>query len=260
MIAKPTFLANSAKGFTKSRTFGNIRKLAKKTWSVNDVSIPPMRSPEGDTKLNRLLYDHVITKMKDDQVRSTLEGDFLIMRFGHRLYEEQGHFQHRHQYIAQKMRKIGRLLEILKTKHNIPCLEDSMRASNWESFVEAVKNLADFDKETQTFGIPSLALKIGFSMKKCAEDLLFFSIRNENEQQKQIADTFLQLYSCDWKTSISAKALNSLSQRKFNKTQLLPLVEDVVKMNSYLNKRAEEIKKIGPRNLMPNLPKFVRPK
>lgn len=80
-------------------------------------------------------------------------------------------------------------------------------------------------------------------MKKCAEDLLFFSIRNENEQQKQIADTFLQLYGCDWKTSISAKALNSLSQRKFNKTQLLPLVEDVVKMNSYLNKRAEEIKK-----------------
>lgn len=135
-----------------------------------------------------------------------------------------------------------------------------MRASNWESFVEAVKNLADFDKETQTFGIPSLALNIRFSMKKSAEDLLFFSIRNENEQQKQIADTFLQLYSCDWKTSISAKALNSLSQRKFNKTQLLPLVEDVVKMNSYLNKRAEEIKKIGPRNLMPNLPKFVWPK
>lgn len=236
------------KGFYKKSDLWKHQKTCKKTWSVNDVSIPPMRSgklllPVGDTKLNRLLYDHVITKMKDDQVRSTLEGDFLIMRFGHRLYEEQGHFQHRHQYIAQKMRELGRLLEILKTKHNIPCLEDSMRASNWESLVEAVKNLADFDKETQTFGIPSLALKIGFSMKKCAEDLLFFSIRNENEQQKQIADTFLQLYSCDWKTSISAKALNSLSQRKFNKTQLLPLVEDVVKMNSYLNKRAEEIKK-----------------
>lgn len=44
---------------------------------VNDLSIPPMRSGNlillvGATKVNRLLYDHVITKMKYDQVQRTL--------------------------------------------------------------------------------------------------------------------------------------------------------------------------------------------
>lgn len=66
MIVKFIFFVNFVKGFIKSWIFGNIRKFVKKIWFVNDVFILFMRSFEGDIKLNRLLYDYVIIKMKDD--------------------------------------------------------------------------------------------------------------------------------------------------------------------------------------------------
>lgn len=71
MIVKFIFFVNFVKGFIKSWIFGNIRKFVKKIWFVNDVFILFMRSGKlfffvGDIKLNRLLYDYVIIKMKDD--------------------------------------------------------------------------------------------------------------------------------------------------------------------------------------------------
>ena len=178
--------------------------------------------------------------MRDDGIREVVEGDYLIMRYGQRLYEEQGHIPHRHQYISQKMRELGRLLVVLKSsEYNISSLEDAMKPSSWDSFIQSVKKVSEFSYETHTYGIPSLALKIGYSMKKCAEDLHFIALKNEDEDKKRISQTFVEMYNCDWKTSISAKALASLSSLKYNKTQLLPLVEDVVKMNDFLQKKAE---------------------
>lgn len=182
--------------------------------------------------------------MRDDEVRRAIEGDDLIMRFGQRLYEEQGHHPHRLPYVAQKMRELGRLLNVLMSSDlNIFSLEDAMKSSSWDSLLKGVKIVSEFDNSTQTYGIPSLALKIGYSLKKCAEDLYFIALRNEDEDRKRISQTFVEMYNCDWKTSISSKALASLTASKYNKTQLLPLVEDVVKMNAYLQKKAEEIRK-----------------
>lgn len=52
-------------------------------------------------KLTKKLYENILIKMRDNDVRRTIEGDDLIMRFGQRLYEEQGHHPHRLPYVAQ---------------------------------------------------------------------------------------------------------------------------------------------------------------
>lgn len=102
--------------------------------------------------------------------------------------------------------------------------------------------MSEFNSKTQAFGIPSLALKIGFSMTKCAEDKHVSALKNDDYLKYQISNTFLTMYDCERKTSISAKALVSLAVSIYNKVQLLFLVEDVVKINNYLHQRAEEIR------------------
>lgn len=67
--------------------------------------------------------------------------------------------------LSPKKIKLGRLLKFFLNQTQQTMFR---KASNWESIVEAVKNLADFYKETQRFDIPYLALKIGFSVMKCA--------------------------------------------------------------------------------------------
>jgi hypothetical protein len=141
------------------------------------------------------------------------------------------------------MRELGRLMEnLLKADIGIKCLEDALKASNWDHLIKAVKDVSEFDSATHVFGIPSLPLKIGFSLKRCAEDLLFLSMKCEDKDMNELASNFLKMYSCDWKTSIASKALASLAKAKYNKTQLLPLVEDVVKMNNFISDRAEKVR------------------
>ena len=84
--------------------------------------------------------------MRDDEVRRAIEGDDLTMRFGQRLYEEQGHHPHRLPYVVQKMWELGRLLNVLVLSYlNICSLEDAIKASSWNSLPKSVKIVSEFD-------------------------------------------------------------------------------------------------------------------
>lgn len=58
--------------------------------------------------------------------------------------------------------------------------------------------------------------------------------------KKKVAQTFIEMYNFDWKTSVSSKALSTLAKAKYNKTQLLPLVEDVVTLNTYIERSLQK--------------------
>uniref|UniRef100_A0A8W8MJ70 Uncharacterized protein n=1 Tax=Magallana gigas TaxID=29159 RepID=A0A8W8MJ70_MAGGI len=57
----------------------------------------------------------------------------------------------------------------------------------------------------------------------------------------KIADTFVSLYENDWTDIISSQALSSLHEKKYNKPMLIPLVEDVKKLNIYLDTEAKRV-------------------
>jgi hypothetical protein len=52
-------------------------------------------------------------------------------------------------------------------------IEDCMKKENWDLFILSVKEVSEFNPETKNFGIPSSALKLGHSLKTCAEDMYF---------------------------------------------------------------------------------------
>ncbi|VDI20110.1 Hypothetical predicted protein [Mytilus galloprovincialis] len=82
-------------------------------------------------------------------------------------------------------------------------------------------------------------------MKKCAQDMYFKSKVKGNNEEANVADTFLKMYKIAWMVEISSKALATLEKIRYNKTQLLPLVEDVVTLSNYLKLISEKIKKSG---------------
>ncbi|KAJ8313192.1 hypothetical protein KUTeg_009255 [Tegillarca granosa] len=105
---------------------------------------------------------------------------------------------------------------------------------------------AGYDEQSQMFKTPSLALKIGQSLEKCARYKRSDAIKENNKCKQKEAEDFLCLYKSDWKDDVSSVASNSLNDQKYNKAQLLPLTDDVVKLNKHLQSTANSLcKKIG---------------
>ena len=50
-----------------------------------------------------------------------------------------------------------------------------------------------------------------------------------------------KIYQLDWHNAVTQKAHLTLSDAKYNRTELLPFVDDIVKLNKYIDKRSEEI-------------------
>lgn len=66
-------------------------------------------------------------------------------------------------------------------------------------------------------------------------------LKENNDDKIKIADTFVSLYENDWTDIISSQALSSLHEKKYNKPMLIPLVEDVKKLNIYLDTEAKRV-------------------
>ena len=109
-----------------------------------------------------------------------------------------------------------------------------MKKNSWGSLIISVKNLGQFGSQSNLFGIPSLALKVGHSMKICAEQLLSKALKEGDKSGQDVATIFLDLYKLGWRKEISGRALNTLATNKYNCPKVLPIVEDVMKLNKYL--------------------------
>lgn len=139
------------------------------------------------------------------------------------------------------------------SNNNTVCLIDFLRPDKFDALVEATKTLCVNKISVQKrpeFDIPSLALKIGYSLKKCASIERGKALKQMNLKQDHILSSFLQVMELEWAIRISSNALSTLYKRKINQTQLLPLTSDLVKLNKLLNdaipRYQAELEKLPP--------------
>lgn len=189
---------------------------------------------------DKAFHDNIILNIKEDEVKLAILSDQTILDFGLNLYNDQGHQQHKHVYISQKMRELGRL-NIAGKKNNLMSIEECMKKENWDLLILSVKEVSEFNPETKNFGIPSLALKLGHSLKTCADDIYFKALKVGDTVKQEVANTFLEIYKLRWNKEISGKALTTLDTIKYNRPKLLPLVEDVAKLNNYIKEKCEHV-------------------
>lgn len=132
-------------------------------------------------------------------------------------------------------------MSVLKAQTGAPVrLKDYIHPAKFPKLTEAVHAVSGFDPEGHSYRTPSLSLKLKHSLKACAEIIQAESLISGDEQSHRNAVEFFKLCDLNWKWEVSGQALTDLQQRKFDKPQLLPLTEDLFKLQKHLVARATE--------------------
>lgn len=206
-----------------------------KSHTQNHVKLGRLLLP---TSCNNVQFElKVLNVMRDDKVKSVVMTDRRIIDLGVRMFQKHGHEEHKYLYISQKIRELGRLLLFCK-KRSINCVDDLLKTSNWDILIESIKSVCGFLDTKRSYTAPSLAIKLGQSLVKCANYMKSERLKESNEEKVNTADAFLTLYENEWTESVSSHAHSTLNERKYNKHLIIPLVEDVKKLSNFLHQQA----------------------
>ena len=117
-------------------------------------------------------------------------------------------------------------------------LESFVDPTKFRYVISAARNISGFSETTHVYCAPSLALKLGHSVAKCACIVRGHALEIEDADLERKAAAFHSLCQMKWTEEVSTHALRSLYGKKRNKTKVLPLSEDVVKLTNYLKEVA----------------------
>lgn len=187
----------------------------------------------------------VIDKMHKDEIRRVAVADSLIASFGHILYQRLG--PQRAQDIQQRMRQLARLLQAVNTEVPSPYrLTDVISGKGFDLVINGVHSAAGMnvhDSGRRVFSIPSLASKLGHSIKKCAQLKLGQGIRQDDPVMQHEAQQFLTLHRADWQDKVSTVCGTSFKLSKINKAEELPSREDLDKLKEFQACRMHRLNK-----------------
>lgn len=188
-------------------------------------------------------YGEVLNHMSNDDVTQVVKNDSLILLFGQRKWDRKDADEHTANTVSCKMRELGRLLLACRELGNkITSIDNCLKPGNFNSVINAVKHVAGFDEATRKYKTPTLAMSLGYSLKKCAKLLRTSGLIEEDAKKTEKADTFLELYDDNWSDRISSGAQQNLDINKSNKPQVLPLCNDVHTLYAHLRKETAKLR------------------
>ncbi|XP_030840561.1 uncharacterized protein LOC100891548 [Strongylocentrotus purpuratus] len=146
-----------------------------------------------------------------------------------------GHDADNFAHIRNKLRELGRLCITYReiTEQPNAALTDLINPSRFNDVVKATRKTAGFDEETNLYPTPSLALKLGHSLKAAAEVLLSQALSDGpvvDDASENKCQRFLKLYNMQWSRAVSSNALRTLTDHKRNHPQYIPVTSDIAKL------------------------------
>ena len=180
--------------------------------------------------------------MKNDDISSVCRNDELIYQHGINMLHTKG--ADHASYIRTKMRELGRLVIQARKSLGSVNLKDLIQPDRFDHVIDAVKKECRYatDKISK-FEIPSLALKMGYSLKQCAELKLGLCIRDKDTVGEDETNRFLKLYDMEYSDKISSVALETLHTKKARKPAILPVTNDIVEFQKYVREKIPQITK-----------------
>ncbi|XP_053366395.1 uncharacterized protein si:ch211-266o15.1 isoform X2 [Clarias gariepinus] len=180
---------------------------------------------------------NLVRNMRDDDISKCLRNDALICKLGNSLYEKNKLEKEGRDYIAQKMRTLGRfMLVVRELDDSVSDLYQVCTESRFSLALEAVKKLVDFNPHSKQFK-KSLALKIAASLKGAAEVAL--EEKGMQAEARKQAEEFIELLGTDL---LFCKSSHIYATNKETKQDVLHLVEDVVKLHKFLTEAQDKAK------------------
>ncbi|KAI7790204.1 hypothetical protein IRJ41_018222, partial [Triplophysa rosa] len=87
-------------------------------------------------------------------------------QLGEHMFNRMGSDVTKHDYVRHKMREVGRLLLEARKISPLRTMADFITPANFKHVISAVKVVSGFDEETNSYRIPSLALKLEHCLNK----------------------------------------------------------------------------------------------
>lgn len=208
--------------------------------------------------IDKEFHSKVLIRMNNDEVSQCAKTDPLILEYGSRKWVKN---HTKHNFVSGKMRELARLL--LKTKelsnNAITTLEMCLDPTNFTKIMEAVKVVSGYKSDAKNFVTPTLAIKLGHSLKICAGILRSIGIKSKKSEQVEQANAFIQLYETDWTALVTCTAHRTLEVNQFNKPKLLPLCTDVHAVYTHLKTHSSELRALAVHdaNVYPELAKHA---
>ncbi|KAL0970083.1 hypothetical protein UPYG_G00236930 [Umbra pygmaea] len=204
-------------------------------------SLPYMILPPPDN-ITQAVWN-IACEMNNDDISSVVRSERYILLLGQQLYNKSKSRAGRNDYIRQKMREVARLVIKARSISPLEHIEDFIMPCNFNYVVDAVRAVAGYNENSNLYGIASLAVKLGHSLKKVANIIECNALMLGNAKMAKSAQNFSTLYEKQWNESISATALHSLNQAKWNKPKVLPFTEDIKKLHFFLASKHKECMK-----------------
>lgn len=128
-------------------------------------------------------------------------------------------------------------------------MEEFFIPKNFPHVIAAVKKTAGYNPETNAYQTPSLALKLGYTLKKISSIVESDAMMMGNNVMAEYAKRYRSIHDSRWEEFISSAALNPLKEAKWNMPQMLPFAEDVKFLNFHMDEQqnvAERMLRISP--------------
>nr|XP_033949329.1 uncharacterized protein LOC117454265 [Pseudochaenichthys georgianus] len=132
----------------------------------------------------------MLTAMKSDDISAAVRSDFCILQLAQSFFKKHGQDPTKYDYIRQKLREVGRLLLTLRKEFSIQTLEDAVRPANFHVVICAVKRVSGFKEEKHFCQTPSLALKLGHSLRKICDIIHCRALMAEDSELIKSIQTF----------------------------------------------------------------------
>ena len=193
-------------------------------------------------EVHKELFSSVLSGIKSDNISTVARHEHVILQFAVAILEKVG--KKNANYVSQRMRQLARLLIVLwvRSHEKEATLQSFIDTSKFDDLVDAVKELCGFNQESRLeIGIPSLALKLGHSIKRCAQVVKCSALRSKDEKVIKGSKRFIALFEREWTTNISSRSLASLGSKKQNKVDYLRLAEDLTKLKDHLDAKMESL-------------------
>lgn len=175
--------------------------------------------------------------MKVDPISTYCKSDVLIVIYGNKLCNKHYNNDDQSKYIANKLRELARLtLHMRKICPDVKTLDDIINPKLFTKVVVAVTDLCGWDAEKRSIATPSLGIKLGQLLTKVSAIVASRAIqsKNSNHEDRKRAKDFQYLIEREWDDEIAKQSRTELETRKWNKPQLIPLTEDLVKLKKHL--------------------------
>lgn len=144
----------------------------------------------------------VLSVMPHNDVSLVAKNDSLILTYGDLLAHNIPSNQFKH--VSLKMRMLARLLKRLMNNTKQPDAELSsfIKPDKFDDVVCAVQQESQYKASTHSssarLNVPSVALKLGYALRKCSGLVVNRALRDRNVVLERDAESFIRLYDSEW--------------------------------------------------------------